>query len=307
MPTVRAAAGLFAAGLLAAAEPPPAPVRPAPLPPAEDSIAAAQRDLQALKAGRMNPEAPRVALPSLTTPDFSVDTPAMPRPSTPPPGSAAARKKSENWLVDAMQPRAPRPGDPADRAAPRPGDPAAAAQATDPDDPTAPGAAAGAETAPRPPRGKTELGSAARERTEPTVNPLTSFMAGWMTPQDFKLLQPTLNPDRATSRGAGEEFAAIVPATGSTADRLPLGKSSGDAASRAPRENPFLAALGPAPTPANAAPPVVAPAPVAPRPPVMAAPPPSAPAPAPAAATPGVPAFVKPLDEAKYFKPLKKF
>ncbi len=304
MPVVRAAVGLFAAGMLAAAEPPPAPVRPTPPPPAEDSIAAAQRDLQALKAGRMNPEAPRVALPSLTSPDFSVGTPAMPRPATPTPGSAAARKKSENWLVDAMQPRAPRPGDPADRAAPRPGDPAAA-QATDPDDPAAAGAAAGAETAPRPPRGPAEPRLTARERAEPTVNPLTHFMAGWMTPQDFKLLQPTLNPDRATARGAGEEFAAIVPAAGPTADRLPLGKSPGDAASRAPRENPFLAALGPAPAPTNAAPPVVAPAPVAPRPPVMAAPPP--PAPAPAGATPGVPAFVKPLDDAKYFKPLKKF
>jgi hypothetical protein len=275
MSPVRATVGLFTAAALVAAEAPP-----------EDSVAAAKRDLEAIKAGRVTPEAPRVALPSVAAPDFSVGTPALPRvPATKTPGNAAARKKSENWLVEAMQPRN-------------------GSAAADSEDRSASAEGKSAETAAGATRNKFEQRPTPRERVEPIVNPLTHYMAGWMTPQDFKLLQPTLTAERDPTRSGREEFAASLPLAGaaSTADRLPLGKTTADAASRPPRENPFLAALGPT-TPVAAS--GIANSPTAPRPPVVVAPP--APSPTPAPTSQNVPAFVKPLDDAKYFKPLKKF
>lgn len=284
MSLARAAAGLLAAAGLAAAEAPPAPGRVEP--PPEDSVAAAKRDLEAIKAGRATPEAPRVALPALATPEFSAGAPALPRvPATKPADSAAARKKSENWLVEAMQPR---------------NGPVVA----DSEDPAVSAEGKSAEAAPGAARDKFEQRPAPRARSEPIVNPLTHYMAGWMTPQDFKLLQPTLNAERDTPRGGRDEFAAILPlaGAGSTADRLPLGKTTPDASARPPRENPFLAALVPGdPVVATG----IASPPAAPRPSVIVAPP--APTPPPVPASQKVPAFVKPLDDAKYFKPLKKF
>ncbi len=294
MSLARAAAGLFAAAALAAAEAPP-----------EDSVAAARRDLEAIKAGRGPPEAPRVALPSVAAPDFSVGTPTLPRvPATKAPGGAATRKKSENWLVEAMQPRVPRHGDPSDRAGGRTSDNVDGSVATDSEDRSTSAEAASAEAITGTTRNKSEQRRTPRVRAEPVINPLTHYMAGWMTPQDFKLLQPTLNAEHDPTRSGREEFAASLPLAGaaSTADRLPLGKTTADAASRPPRENPFLAALGPT-TPVAAA--GIANPPTASRPPVVVAPP--APTPPPAPASQSVPAFVKPLDDAKYFKPLKKF
>lgn len=275
MSLARAAAGLFAAAALVAAEAPP-----------EDSVAAAKRDLEAIKAGRVTPEAPRAALPSVATPDFSVGTPALPHvPAPKTPGNAAARKKSENWLVEAMQPRN-------------------GSAAADSEDRSASTEGNSAETATGAARDKFEQRLAPRERVEPIVNPLTHYMAGWMTPQDFKLLQPTLTAERDAPRSGREEFAAILPLAGaaSTADRLPLGKTTTDASSRLPRENPFLAALGPT-NPVVAA--GITNPPAAQRPPVIVASP--APSPMPGPNSQNVPAFVKPLDDAKYFKPLKKF
>jgi hypothetical protein len=303
MSRARAAAGLLAAAGLAAAEAPPAPVRVERQP--EDSVVAAKRDLEAIKAGRATPETPRISLPALATPEFSAGAQALTRvPATKPAGSNETRKKSENWLVEAMQPRVPRHGDPSARAAGRPSDNPDGSVGADSDDPSATAEGISAEAIARGARGKFEQRPAPRERVEPIVNPLTHYMAGWMTPQDFKLLQPTLTAERDTTRGGRDEFAAILPlaGAGSTADRLPLGRTTTDASSRPPRENPFLAALVPA-EPVVAA--GIATPPAAPRPPVIVAPP--APTPPPVPASPKVPAFVKPLDDAKYFKPLKKF
>ncbi len=298
MRNLRTAAWFFSASVVLAAEPTPAPP---PSSPPEDSITAAKRDLELIKASRTSLEQKKAGLPQFSTPEFQVEAPsALPRSVPKTPAEAAALKKSENWLVDAMMKRPGRAADAKGRA------PEAAATATA-DGSSRTEADEVSDTSPRGQRNSERPET--RERPETIVNPLTNFMAGWMTPQDFKLLQPTWGRDADGASGSRDEFAAAPPptATGNRTERLGLGKSPGDAASRMPRENPFLASLGPS-GPASGS---QSPAAVAQPPPVKTQgssatpPPPSASTPAPV--DPTRPPFMKPQDDAKYFKPLKRF
>jgi hypothetical protein len=295
MGTARAAIWLLTMGAVLAAEAP--PVAPPPAPPADDSIVAAKRDLEAIKAARVTPDAARDGLPRFSAPEFSVAAPGISRTTTPKtPAEAAALKKSENWLVDAMTKRPTRPNDTKQRLS----ETTALGEGQIRSDESAP-----VDQALRNSRtsGRAEL----REPTDAVANPLANFMAGWMTQKDYKLLQSTWIHDGGSASGIRNEFPAASPSPSieSTADRLPLGKASGETASRIPRENPFLTALGSSgPASGNPVAATVASAPPAKAPSVIAPAPPAAP---PAPANPARPAFVKPADDAKYFKPLKKF
>jgi hypothetical protein len=125
-------------------------------------------------------------------------------------------------------------------------------------------------------------------------------MAGWMSPQDYKLLQPGMGAESAANLVARGESSPVAIATpgiegGALAKAVPVRSS------QPPRDNPFLQEFV-APAPSNTGTVGAAPAPIAPlaAKPVVAlpeAPPQKA----------GTPAFVKPNDDAKYFKPLKRF
>lgn len=282
-------------------------------PPPEDPIAAAKRDLEAIKAakGGVQPQG-KADLPLLSGSDLAIGPQAPWQPAAPGKSAAdAAKKKSANWLVDAMMKKPAASTDLRNRSFTENNSRITRSQPESDDlDPTdllkttesASGTATPAATSDRK---SSEAADAARAQIEP-VNPLANFMAGWMTPQDYKLLQSEPKTDSISASippgGSVTPGQAIAPGTGTGAPlfgQAPVGRSA-----PAPRENPFLQdfTLGlppPAKTPAQAgaAPSVVSvPAP-------KALPPP----PEPVAQKPATPAFVKPNDDAKYFKPLKRF
>lgn len=149
--------------------------------------------------------------------------------------------------------------------------------------------------------------------TSTITNPLTSYLDGWMTPQDFALLKPGLD-GRPAAVALPQPDASVAPG-GFMAEPLSSAQASRGAgpAPLAPggdrpgagRENPFLAALN-APV-ANVAVAAQTPRPAPPEPgPATVATPsvPSPPSPPPASRTPE---FARPAADDKYFKPLKRF
>lgn len=295
MLTVRTAAWFFSASVVLAGEQLPAE---SPSPP-EDSIAAAKRDLELIKASSAPLAQKRAGLPLFSTPELQVEAPvAAPRSAPKTPADTEALKRAENWLVDAMMKR------PAHTTETKSRSPLAAATVTA-EASRRPEVDEGAEISAR---SQPKLGGPeAQERAETVVNPLTNFMAGWMTPQDFKLLQPTWGRDSQGASRARDEFSATpLPATTSSpTERLGPGRLPVEAASSATRENPFLAALGPVGSTAGVpAPPTIAPPLVRSQSSGAVAPPAAS---TPASTDPTRPSFMKPQDDAKYFKPLKRF
>jgi hypothetical protein len=280
------------ASVACAAETPPAA---APAPPVEEAIAVAKRDLETIKAARSGHELPRADLPQFSTPAMQVGPIESSRPGARSSAAdAAAKKKSANWLVDAMTKRPETGAKEKDQG---PEDLAEEIGLAKKDD--------SAERDQLAANGKREHRDG-RPATEPVVNPLTSYMAGWMSAQDFKLLQPVMAAESASSLVARGEQSNFLPSSfGSgeasaqvAASKAPIGRTGS-----APKENPFLQEFAPTGPPLSTAI-VAAPAvPVAPAPaPKVFVPPPEPPA-----QKPSVPAFVKPNDDAKYFKPLKRF
>lgn len=289
-----------------AEDPPRPPVRPAP----PDAIAAARRDFDTIKGARGPAESPRLSLPMATPPPLhlSSEESALFLPPTADPradprskGSAAAKgAKSANWLVDAMTEKRPDA-----RNERRAGEGGRETTATEPETETDPLEAPAVESKKEP------LGP------KPSVsadNPLTSYMAGWMTPKDFELLkvrtaETNFNaaPDREAERasdpaglegllrgeasmgGGGRAGTAVPPvATRATNPYLAdLGSMGGPAG---PNERTgLLVAGGPADGPA----PLLAPTPKVETAPVKTDPPPDD--------------RLKPTDDAKYFRQLKRF
>ena len=285
----RAIVWLLSAGVLLAAEQTAPPSSSVPLP--EDSVAAARRDLEAIKTARGTPRrnaerSPAIfgAGPSSRRADGFVGGKA-------PNGQEKAAKKAENWLVDAMQKKSSRGPDG------RESDEEILTLAREakltPDDTEATASRRTNRQSPRP---------VPHDRAESAANPLSQFMSAWMTPQDYKLLQPTWG--REAGGGPREEFPSAVPAnpTGSAVVAGALGRAPAEPGGRQARENPFLAALSAAPTSqAPSAPATSAPAPAPAKPTASAMPPP------PESTPKNAPSFVKPLEDAKYFKPLKRF
>ncbi len=270
------------------------PSAAAPAPPTEDSIASAKRDLEVINAARAGTEQPRADLPAFGAPDMQIGLAPPQRPSLrKSPAEAAASKKSANWLVDAMTKK---PAHTADGKDFRP-EKSLRENGTENEHEVVTRNRVEAS-------GKVDHRQA-RASVEPVVNPLTNFMAGWMTPQDFKLLQPGLANESAPSLLARGEPSSGPTARGSSADlsgltlfgRKPLHESPVP-----PRENPFLQEFS-VPTPSGGPvvvvlPPAFVPTPASKALALSVEPPPQKTA---------TPAFAKPNDDAKYFKPLKRF
>lgn len=291
------------------------------------SVEGARRDLDAIKALRDPSNQQKGALPKLTVPEMHTPTPGAPQPWNPKKSGAAEQhaKKSQNWLVDAMerearasQARERTSGSSRDSRLWRDRNEKSGASSN----------TAGDELGERSERTEGALDrdgeaiAASRETraerepahaTPEVNNPLTRFLGEWMTPRDYAMLKPAL--DESLS-GRGSELAGTSPAgatlgvSGLSGSDATLSGAGGPGRGREiPRDNPYLQAMQNLPAPTGpallaGAPNVTslpAPAPVAS---------PRAEAPAPPIVVPPkskIPEFAKPAQDEKYFKQLKRF
>lgn len=293
----------------------------APAAKSEDAIAAAKRDYDAIKAANSAVEQPGLALPKADVPTIDLKTtePAEPLELRMRSGKLTREEKarlrqkerSANWLLEAMseqkdsaRERGPAEGShekSAAELAPRSGDFLANSVALL--------QAKNAQESQR--RQESET---AELRARPDVNPLSGYMAGWLSPRDYDLLKMTDKapaadgiPTPPASGGAsvpGSDLAASLDAGATNVADAPL-LSGGNS----PAQNPYLsdlpllpsASVLAAPTPAISA---------FETPPATPAPSVWTPAPEPAraneAASP-LKELIKSRDDEKYFKQLKRF
>jgi hypothetical protein len=272
-----------------------------------DVITATRRDLEALKTDRTLTSEPRPALSGLEAPAMEMPSSVpMPMPDPQQKKSSPDAGKSANWLIDAMKKSAPR--SPADRNRDRM-DKSEDELKSDDDLFGDAKETADRTTASQEPARRDDPGDSPAVKTAP--NPLTGFMAAWMTPRDFNLL---LKPEE-TGPGAAPAGTADMPGqaffgpgpTGMITVPTDVAALGGNATR--PNDpagsptNPYLQAmtLPTLPNPGAIELTLPAPPPVTPRPTV---PPPQA--------APEPPAYFRPEiqkrdDDAKYFPQLKRF
>ncbi len=293
----------------------PVPVQSAPT---DDSIATAKRQLDGFKAdaaARMG-DIPRDALPTVSLPQLGAPAPSLPSTSSNSSADqrAAAKRKSANWLVDAMmtpKENATRTGDRNVRRSSSNSEPRAFGDdESNPDDDMFSDENSGLQTGTSEKRRRDTSSAADRPKeTKDTFNPLAQYMTNWLAPQDYALLHRaadvTPNSDPATS-GAGNTLPTVSgdAAFNVALPGFDLGGHGNDRTAVAPvakpTENPYLQFLSPPESsPANFQPPAQAPVYVPQPLPEQVAPPSSA--------STSVPDFVRPANDDKYFKPLKRF
>jgi hypothetical protein len=241
-------------------------------------------------------------LPRVTLPDIGA-TPTPLQPARPTPDATNAKaKKSKGWLVDAMED--------AQREAAR----KAASDRKDgisrdgfADRTSDESSTPNERSSDRVSETKSETAATA-EKSKPAVkdNPLTQYMAAWMTPQDYTLLRPVVDAAAPGGDSVNRASNPSSPAAGGGGDlgaasdiMAQLATASKPIAPSTAAENPFLATINlPAPT-------------SMPVPAAVAAPPPnvfSAPPPPSATPPPSLPDLVKKsASDDKYYKPLKRF
>ncbi len=299
-------ARLFSIWLLVAtttlAQETPSPAATKNAPPTEDAIAAAKREFNAIKSTRGALEQSKVELPSVSAPELQTTAP-MPRIQSTSKLDPKAAKKSSNWLVDAMMKSDEResrnPRESTSEATRRGRVSDAIDDTTDPL----------SETDPRQSASKDQDLPMAEKRVGPEFNPLTRYMAGWMSPQDYALLKPGMDGAAAaslTSRGDPSlpSVGADLSLLGDTGSALDLSTSAKAApfALPKPADNPFLQSLN---LSGGTMPPAFAPPPAP-----ASASAPAGPAPVQAEVAPPrsrIPDFAKPATDEKYFKQLKRF
>jgi hypothetical protein len=229
----------------------------------------------------------------LSTPELNLGSGA-PTPSSSrldPAAAAAARKKSANWLVDAMTEK-PKKSAGQDGREKLPG-------ATDDEKEKSlePSAVDEKEKADEKPK-----------RVEKVANPLDSYVASWVSPQDLSLVRSIMR-DQGPEAGS-DPLLASIPAGGATGSAREVTAPFGTAAAAAPtmpsapRENPFLQLLN-TPPPSAAASQMAAPPAAATISPMVATVPP-VPDPAASQKSP-IPSFVKPREDEKFNKQMKRF
>ncbi len=285
----------------------------------ETSLAAARRDLEAIKSSR-NPVAPQSNdLQRATMPELQVGAPR----GIWGPGGAKKKletgEKSKNWLVEAME---------KDRKLDATGAPKDDRRWTETEsersltrrdqlrahqlggDETVASAERSADST------RTEAGQdRAQSATPPAAaNPLAGFLAGWMTPNDFALLQSSQKAGTTsdgvtsagpTARGPTPELSTNMPTGGIGDFGAVFGSGVRAVPAAAPRENPYLESLMPATPPPITVLPAAVSMPVstpARLPDFAAGPPPVFEAP-----RSKVPDFAKPPTDDTYFKQLKRF
>ncbi len=300
-------ASVLGAGEVAAAEekttPPPAPV--------EDSLAIAKREFEAAKLGRDPALQQKGELPRLSVPTMSA--PTAPSGGWTAPKAATPEKKSENWLVEAMEKPTDARGERGrlrlDRERPdrltsereRLTDAPANAQSDESN--------AERRASPEP------AGESSGRKPTAATNPLARFLGTWMTAQDYALLKPGIEQAFAPGPNASAGSRDAFSANSVSAFALPMvpgvdGMIGGGVPARsptpasAPRENPFLATLSFTPS-GTSTPPV--PMPTVALPGAVSASPAIAPVPQPPPAKSPIPDFAKPAADEKYFKQLKRF
>jgi hypothetical protein len=276
-------------------------------------IAGAKQEFQALQRAESAPNSARVELPRINVPQLSDTAPDAPTPLSREKTLAAQKeisRQSKNWLVDAMMKGGHGRRDAvarshADSRSDADGI-AEAAAASGPfaqltDEQTVPSRSA---LEPTRQSGRGELPDEPGPDPLANVsNPLSAYMAGWISAPDRALLLPKPDEIRAGPDGLQPDAAAIQGPR-----NLNDGPPAGLDAFKSTAANPYLpisdtgplnlppaASLLPPPAP----PELAAPAPLPPA--AAPTPPPSRP---PANAPPD---FAKPDDDAKYFPQLKRF
>lgn len=269
----------------------------APVPaPAENSIATAKRDFEAIKAARDPVLQQKSDLPRLGIPEMRGGA------QEPSPWSAARAPlegtKSSNWLVDAMEKSSENKKDRDRERTERDGTPRSRETRLD----ERFGQRSGADN---------NENDTERKLAGPTPNPFARYLDTWMTPQDYALLKPGLEKPIGTqidSRSSAPTSSAPTAAGLLAGGNLsPNGaRTVGSTPSRIsspPLENPYLPMLN-APSPVAAV--VPWPAAAVGLPPVGTIQIQSGPV-QPAEPKSIVPDFAKPTTNEKHFKQLKRF
>jgi hypothetical protein len=289
MRTVRQFLFLLAAAATAAEEKP-APVPERAAPSTEDGIAIAKKEFDAVKSARNAPAQAAAALPSFTTPELQLggfsSSPRAARVDA----AAAAKKKSGNWLVEAMAEKGKANSKKSERDL--------SLDELEPDN--APDHATNSDK---------EL-ARSKKHLESGPNPLDRYMASWMTAKDLELLRPLANGERAGGPGESNYQQFSTPGIG------PEGNLRIDALGILPqapptsggrhevRDNPFLPSTAPSMQSPSMLPPPNLPQAAATGPAASTGIAPSVAPPPPKSA---VPSFVKPRDDEKYYKQMKRF
>jgi hypothetical protein len=298
----------FAAIKVSAADAPPPSA-----PPAEDALAAARRELQAMKAANAaGTEANSARTPQVTLPDFHPPTdpaPLMTKEQLD--EKKAEEKRKANWLVDAMT-------NPKNEAA-KEGRGIPGETGRDKDQNLLLGrdhhdTDVWAEAQKRALSRKDEDTKTSEPENRPppdtVFNPLSKFMTEWMTPGSLQILGSKSDKPSGFAPGPsdGGGAAAVIPETGgldALAGMMGNSVTPTKSANNSGSGNPFLAGLTATPEWL----PSVLSTPTLSLPPAQSMAPQFTPSPPPASAPekPVVPDFVKPAVDDKYFKPLKRF
>lgn len=277
--------------------------------PAEgDSITVSKKEFDAVKSSRDPALQPKGDVPRLSAPEMSTGISGFSGlPATKP--TDPKEKKPANWLIDAMEKSAS-----ADRNKRSSRGLADGERERDSsDNPLTRSAGDAAKDGSNSAR-DSDSGNAKEDndrKTTTVVNPLDRYLAGWMSPQDYALLKPGLTEAANGGRAGGKDALSSLPQApgtmglpgANTISALVPGAPAPLIAPPPPKANPYLEALNaPAPIPAvtYVPPAVVTPAP---KVPVFAAPPPAPIDPAKSK----LPDFVKPAQDEKYYKQLKRF
>lgn len=282
--------------------------------PDSDPIGAAKREFDQAKAERDGGAAGRKAdLPRLGLPEMQLPAGgAVPSSEAEKKKRAkAAEMKSANWLLDAMEKKPDaREGRSRDTIAGRSDEPGGQGDdlsSAPSENAESVGATIVRDAANESAREKRTEDREAR-RAESMANPLSRYMGEWMTPRDYAVMKPVVDAAARGNESAGSGVNSPLPAGGDTLSLPDTMRPPGEARADervgftppTPQENPYLQVLHTAATPTPQA--AIVPPPANPPPPAI-----SSPAPAPEAPRNKRPDFAKPLDDQKYFKPLKKF
>jgi hypothetical protein len=286
---------------------------PATPPPAEDALAAARRELQAMKAANTaGADLNSTRTPQVTVPEFHAPVESAPMMTKEQlEEKKAEEKRKANWLVDAMMnPKNETTKDgrgiPGETTRDKDQNLLLGHDRRDND--------LLADTQKRALARKDDetKSSEAENRPPPDTvfNPLSKFMTDWMTPGSLQILGSRSDKPSgfaAAPPGEGSGTVATAPDAGGVdalagllGDSVTPAKSSSGSSG-----NPFLAGLTTVPEslPSALSLPTVSLPPPQSVVPQYTPPPPPEPAPE----KPVVPDFVKPATDDKYFKPLKRF
>lgn len=276
----------------------------------DDSITAAKRQLETLKSDANSARASSAtgALPSVAVPEMNTGKAEDAPPSQDALLKEAKRrarqeKAAANWLLDAMTKEK-------SAAAKKSGERGEKASVSERDfDSDWESQEDELERTASEPRVATDAkGLDDGKRTAPpsVVNPFARYMSDWLSPQDYSLLNKTV--DVAREANPSREAAPVTPSVSGIDPAF-----SGLGLIGRPDEKPALPAVKPADNPYLQGFSVPDPVTLSSIPPPQAVPsvPPPAPAPPPVFEPPAtkssLPDFVKPATDDKYFKPLKRF